>query len=425
MARPLPSPLTLALVLALAPLAACSGPARVASRADLEARVARAPRDGEAIRELGALLAREGETAAARDAFELAVAIRPADGKALYLLGLATESLGPPAAAEAAYARYDQIPRTDVYRDSLRGRLGEIVRTRLRAEFAGALAADDTVAAVSGTGAVGVLPFAYRGSDAQYAALGRGLAEVLSVDLTSVRSLTVVERVRLQALLAEYELARRGQLDAATAPRTGGLLRAERLVGGEYDVRGEALRIDAAVWAGSEDSLDVEAAEGGIADLFRLQKQTTRTVLEALGVALTPEDRVRLEVIPTDDLMAFTLFSRGLLEEDLGNYGRASALYSEALLRDPTFALATERRDGADLAGRSGGPASAALLAASAAEAAAGLDLVGLRADALGAALRANLGPGPDTREVLVEGNAAGVLGPLPDPPPPPGTGGD
>ena len=425
MPRLLPSPLILALLtLALPTLAACTGPARVATRADLEARVARDPRDGEALRDLGAALARAGQTAAARDALERAVEIRPTDGKALYLLGLATETLSTPAEAEPVYARYDRIPREDAYRDSLRARLGGIVRTRLQAEFAGALAAD-TLTQVAGTGAIGVLPFAYRGEDAQYAALGRGLAEVLSVDLASVSSLTVVERVRLEALLAEYDLARQGRLDAATAPRAGQLLRADRLVGGEVDVRGTTLRIDAAVWSGGSDEVAVEQAEGGVAELFRLQKQTTRTVLEALGVALSPEDQARLDVIPTDDLTAFLLFSRGLLDEDRGDYAGAARLYADAARRDPGFALAAERRDESGLSARTAGPARAVLASAAAPTTPAGLDLVGLRADEIAASLRGNIGPGTDSREALVEGNQAGILGPLPDPPPPPTPGGN
>lgn len=421
MLRPTPRllPLVLATLVA-ATLGACSGPARVATFAELEARVARNPRDGEAVRELGARLALAGQHAGARDALELAVAIRPTDGRALYLLGLTTETLGQP--AEAVYARYDQLEPADVYRDSLRARLAGIVRLRLRSEFARSLAAD-TLAAMPGTDAVGVLPFAYRGADTLYAPLGRGLAEILSVDLASVQSLTVVERVRLDALLAEFELARQGRLDAATAPQAGRLLGAGRLVGGEYDVRGDALRIDAAVW--ERDALEVETAEGTLADLFRLQKTVTRTVLAALGVALSPADEARLDVLPTDDLTAFLLFSRGLLSEDSGDFTGARRLYADAARRDPGFALAAERRDESGLSAAVAGPAPTRLSASSAPTVPPGPDVVGLRLDAISGDLRGRVGPGTDSREALVEGSAAGILGSLPDPPPPPSTGGN
>lgn len=406
--------------LSLGALSACTGAERVATRAEYEARLARNPRDGEAARELGAALAREGQTAGARDALELAVAIRPGDGKALYLLALTTETLGGD--AEAVYARYGQLAPADVYRDSLRARLDGLVRTRLRTEFAASLAAEDTLdgvpATTDGSGAVAVLPFAYRGADAAYAPLGRGLAEVLSVDLAAVPTLTVVERVRLEALLAEFALAREGRLDAATAPAAGRLLRAGRLVGGEYDVRDDArsLRIDAAVWTG--DSLAAGTAEGGLADLFRLQGEVARDVLAALGIGGAAE--VQLPGAPTEDIEAFLLFSRGLVAEDAGDPRAARALYASAATRDPGFALAAARRDAAALSAAVAGPASAVLVSAARAAAPPGLDLVASRADDMTSALRGRLGPNSDSREAVVEGSAAGILGSLPDPPDPP-----
>ena len=427
MHRAVPLLLTAAVALCAGALSACVGPERAATRAEYEARLARNPRDGEAAREVGAALAREGQPAGARDALELAVAIRPDDGKALYLLALTTEALGGD--AEAVYARYDQLAPADVYRDSLRARLDGLVRTRLRTEFAASLAAEDTLdgipATPDGGGAVAVLPFAYRGTDAAYAPLGRGLAEVLSVDLAAVPGLTVVERVRLEALLAEFALARQGRLDAATAPPAGRLLRAGRLVGGEYDVRDDArsLRIDAAVWTG--DSLAAGTAEGGLADLFRLQGQVTRSVLSALGVGGAAE--VRLPDAPTEDLEAFLLFSRGLVAEDAGDARGARALYASAAARDPGFALAATRRDAAALSAAVAGPAASVLVSAARASAPSGLDLVTARADGMTSALRGRLGPNSDSREALVEGSAAGILGSLPDPPAPPsppGTGG-
>jgi tetratricopeptide (TPR) repeat protein len=416
--------LSLALLLAAAALAACAGPAPPAlTRADLEARVAERPDDAAAHRDLGALLAREQQFGPAVGALARAAELDPADGQALYLLGLTHEALDAPAEAEQAYARYLAVPRTSAYRDSLRGRLDAIVRTRLRAEFGEALAAD-SVASVGGTDAVGVLPFAYRGANADYAALGRGLAEVLSVDLAAVEGLTVVERVRLQALLAEFELARQGRLDPATAPRAGRLLRAERLVGGEYDIQGEDVRIDAAVWQGA-DVPDLETNEGGLADLFRVQKRVTMTVLTALGVTVSQADLRRLSDVPTDNLRAFLLFSRGLLEEDDGDFLRAAQLYGEALALDPRFGLAAQRRADAGLSASSARPAAPVLLAIALQAAPASVsDAVSLRSAQLGATLRGGFVPGTDAREAVIDGSSVGILGPLPDPPPPPSSQG-
>ena len=405
-------------------LAACAGPAAVApTRAALEARVAERPQDAEALRDLGALLAVEAEYGPALGAFERALRVEPADGQTLYFVGLVHEALGQPADAEDAYARYLAVDAGDAYRDSLRARLDGLVRQRLRREFAAALAVEDSVTSGPATDAVGVLPFAYRGPDEAYQALGRGLAEVLALDLASVGALEVVERARLQALLAESDLARDGVLDPATAPRAGRLLRAGRLVGGEVDVQGDGLRIESAVWEGTLRQL--ETTEGDVADLFRVQKAITLDVLDALGVAVPEADRAQLLEPPTADLVAFLLYSRALLLDDDGDFAGAARLYEQAVERDPSFTLAARGRQGATLSAAAARPARPVLTSAATST----LEpirpttssAVGRMADGLRETLGGHVVPGAETREPGVEGSGAGILGPLPDPPPPPG----
>lgn len=407
-------------------LAACSGPGALPSVDDLRTRVLENPEDVEALRDLGARLAVEGEYAPALGTLERADRMEPGHGETLYILGLVNEAMGDALGAERAYARYLTVPATDVFRDSLRGRLDGLVRERLRQEFAAALATEDSLAQLPGTGAVGVLPFAYRGADEQYQALGRGLAEVLSIDLATVGSLTVVERARLQALLAEYELARNGVLDASTAPRAGRLLQADRLVGGEVDVQGEDLRIESAVWESGLRGL--ETTEGDVEDLFRIQKEITIQVLGVLGIEVTAAEEAVIREAPTDDLVAFLLYSRALLLEDDGDFVGAERLYSQALQRDPTFALAARRQAEAQLSASADGPAESRLTDIAVASIApldiASSDLVRERSDRLRDVLGEHIPPGSESRQPAIEGAQAGVLGPLPDPPDPP-TGGN
>ncbi|WP_412068662.1 CsgG/HfaB family protein [Rubrivirga sp. IMCC43871] len=410
-----------ALLLALA-LAACAGPAAAPTRADLESRVAAAPDDATALRDLGAFLALDGDYPAAIDALARALAINGTDGQTLFLAGLVYEANGRVDQAEGAYARYLSVDAGDAYRDSLRGRLDALVRARLRTQFATALATEDSLDSIDGADAVAVLPFAYRGDDPTYNAIGRGLAEVVSVDLASLGSLPVVERIRLQALLAESELARAGVLDPATAPRTGRMLRADRLVGGEIDVQGQAVRIESAVWQGTLRG--IETTEGGITDLLRVQNQVTLDVLASLGIVLSEQARAQILEPETEDILAFLLFSRALLLEDDGDYAGADRLFGEAIARDPGFGLAARTRDNASLSAASTAPAGATLAAGVAPPGGvAGVtsSLVARRSAALRESLGGHVVPGSETREPGVEGSEAGALGPLPAPPPPPG----
>ena len=400
-ARILPCLLMASVVTALS---ACSGPGALPSVDELRARTLADPENAEALRTLGARLAIEGEYGPALGTLDRAERLEPGDGETLYLLGLVHEALDRQDDAESIYARYLIVPEGDIYRDSLRARLDGLVRVRLRQEFASALATEDSVTHVPG-GTIGVLPFAYRGTDEAYTALGRGLAEVLSVDLGSIESLTVVERARLQALLREYELARQGILDAATAPRVGRLLQASRLVGGEVDVQGESLRIDSAVWEGSLQ--DLETTEGDVSDLFEVQKTTTLQVLATLGVELTAEEEARLRTAPTDDLGAFLLYSRALLKEDAGDYLGAAQLYGQALARDPGFALASRRRADARLFSQTTAPAPNRLLAVSTSTlrslGAAVANVVQIRTSALRGIIGQNLTLTAEAREAAIE----------------------
>ncbi|GAB5536908.1 MAG: hypothetical protein Rubg2KO_31570 [Rubricoccaceae bacterium] len=392
-------------------LSACAGSGALPSIDDLRARTLDDPENVEALRQLGARLAIEGEYGPALGTLDRAERLDPGDGETLYMLGLVHEALGRPDGAEAVYARYLTVSENDVYRDSLRARLDGLVRARLGQEFASALATEGNVAHVAGTNAIGVLPFAYRGTDETYMALGRGLAEVLSVDLGSIESLTVVERARLQALLREYELARQGVLNASTAPRVGLLLQANRLIGGEVDVQGENLRIESAVWEGSLQ--DIETTEGDVSDLFAVQKTTTLQVLDALGVELTAEQEARLRTAPTDDLMAFLLYSRALLQEDAGDYLGAARLYDQALALDPGFALAARRRSDARLFSQATAPAPARILTVSTATLrslnAAVTNVVQLRTSALRSIVGQNLTLSAEAREAAVEAYEAFV----------------
>ena len=64
-------------------------------------------------------------------------------------------------------------------------------------------------------------------------ALQKGLAYMLATDLSTIKGLLVVERVKLQALVEEMDLGVSGLVEADSAPRVGRLLGARFLVSGD------------------------------------------------------------------------------------------------------------------------------------------------------------------------------------------------
>jgi TolB-like protein len=94
---------------------------------------------------------------------------------------------------------------------------------------------------------VAVLYFDYDGADEPLFVLRKGLAQMIGADLTVVEKISVVERERLQEVLAELDLQQTRRMDPASGVRVGKLLGAHYLVFGTYFQLGGALQATARV----------------------------------------------------------------------------------------------------------------------------------------------------------------------------------
>jgi TolB-like protein len=189
------------------------------------------------------------------------------------------------------------------------------------------------------------MPLRFNGADSSLRPLGRGLAELLTTDLSRSSKLTVLERARIQAVVDELALQRSGQTDAATNVRAGRLLRAGRLVQGSIlQLDGSQLRVDAAVVdVPTTEVRGVAQGSDQIEQLFALEKRIALDLFDQLGVPLTVAERNAIEQRPTRSLAAFLAYSRGLTAEDEGRYDDASRFYRDALRLDPGFDAALQK----------------------------------------------------------------------------------
>jgi TolB-like protein len=104
-----------------------------------------------------------------------------------------------------------------------------------------ALATNDTRPTVA------VLYFDYSGKSEDMAVLRKGLAQMLISDLSALDGVRLVERDRIEEILAELKLGQSGKIDPASAAKVGKLLGARYMVlGGYFDLM-ETLRADARV----------------------------------------------------------------------------------------------------------------------------------------------------------------------------------
>lgn len=384
------------------------------------------PDDAEALRDLGIIYLRTARYTAAQERLEAAYVQRPDEAETLFHYALALELNNQPDEALALYARYTDVARVSPYRARMAGRYRWLNRELIRQDIQARLA-DETAFSNAPPGTIGVFPFAYQGTDDRFAPLGRGLAEMMTNDLAQVQALTVVERLRVQVLLDEIDLARQtdGAIDPATAPRAGRLLGAQQLVSGTFDVPdGERLRLNAAVFSVEAKPVGLDTRDDVLDNLFILQKDLVFGIIDELGITLTREEREAIDEVPTRNLQAFLAYSRGLEAEDNGQFEQAASFFQQAQTLDPSFSQAGQqaeatatgpggqpeqqlgpRRPGARGPGAGGPP-----------------DLVHARNQNLNNTVGRTYVPGEDHRRPAAEAADAGAADPdaLPTPLPPP-----
>ena len=161
---------------------------------------------------------------------------------------------------------------------------------------------------------VAVLPLDEAAGSVAYAGLGRALAGMLVSDLSKAPELQLVERQRLDALLAEISLGEGGFLDPKTAQQLGKGVGAELVVAGSWSVVGETFLLDArVVEVGSGKVLAAVDAQGQAADFVSVEKELVEALLAAVSVELSGSARRQvLGSAPTEDFEAFRTYGAGL-----------------------------------------------------------------------------------------------------------------
>lgn len=189
-----------------------------------------------------------------------------------------------------------------------------------------------------------VLPLEQGAGSEAYAGLGTALAGMLVSDLAQVETLQLVERARLDEVLAEMELSETGFLDAATAQKLGGGLGSELLITGSYSVVEDAFLLDArVVEVESGAVLQAVDAQGTVADFVTVEKDLVEALLERLEVTLSSSVRRKLLTeTPTESFPAFAAYGEGLSSQAAGRVEEAKRSFETALELDPQFVEARE-----------------------------------------------------------------------------------
>jgi TolB-like protein len=194
---------------------------------------------------------------------------------------------------------------------------------------------------------VAVYPFENKGSS-EYDALSTGLTEMVITDLSQVKTLKVLERIRIQALLSELKLAQSGIVDQNDAPKTGKLLGAGKIASGSFLSKDkEKLGINLSMLKTKEgEILSSKEAEGTLQEFYKLEKSLVVQVLCGMGrcpESLDEATQAAIGKVHTTNFKAFLQFSKGLVLRDQGKYREARQAFLKALASDPKFHIAQEK----------------------------------------------------------------------------------
>lgn len=179
--------------------------------------------------------------------------------------------------------------------------------------------------------------------------LGKGLSDMLIVELINVSSLKVVERQRIKWLMEEVEMqSDPGLFDQSTAVRVGKLLGAHtvifgsitRLLGNDFNIIARIVKVE------TSEILVANQITANPKALHRVPKELATQLIKDLEIKLTKEDKKNLkDVSETNSTDAVISYSKGLDYMDNMEYDKAYEKFQEALEYDPNYTKAKEKMD--------------------------------------------------------------------------------
>ena len=183
---------------------------------------------------------------------------------------------------------------------------------------------------------VAVLPFNNMSGDPEQEYFSDGIAEDIITDLSKVAGLIVIAR--------NSSFAFKGR--SVDLRKVGRELGVRSVLEGSVRRAGNRVRITAQlINAETGGHLWAERYDRDLTDIFEVQDDVTRRIVEALKVTLTPSEAARITDAPTDNVEAHDLFLKGRELATSPNingkiYALAIDCFTRAIALDPGYAQA-------------------------------------------------------------------------------------
>lgn len=188
---------------------------------------------------------------------------------------------------------------------------------------------------------IAVVDFRNISQDPEAEWLTSGIAETLSVDLGRIASLRVVGRQLVRAAMADLRVT---DPDPVELRRLAARLGARWVFWGGYQKLGESIRITAqCLDTRGGMALETIKIDGSMSEIFALQDEIIRRLVEALELEMSPSERRNVERPETRDLEAYEYCARARrLIHEMGRRGleEARGYLQKAIDLDPDYALA-------------------------------------------------------------------------------------
>jgi TolB-like protein len=150
-----------------------------------------------------------------------------------------------------------------------------------------------------------VLPFVAVGGSAETDYFSDGLTDEVITDLSGIHRLRVICRTSAMRLKGTEKNAREiaSELDV------------KYVLEGTVRISGQQLRVNAKlVDPASDSTLWADKFSGSLEDVFSIQEEVSRRIVQALKVKLTPDESQRLREHPIEDIRAYEYYLRARRE---------------------------------------------------------------------------------------------------------------
>src|SRR5947207_5546435 len=186
---------------------------------------------------------------------------------------------------------------------------------------------------------VAVLPFENLSSDKENAFFAQGIQDEIITTLSKISGLRVISRTST----ARYNSA------PENLPEIARQLRVSNMLEGSVQKAGDRVHINVQlIQADTDAHLWAQSYDRQLTDIFSVEAEVAKSIAGSLQAALSPQEKARVEIKPTDNADAYVLYLRGRDYQTrpdnlLQDFRSAANLYDQAIKLDPKFALAHAR----------------------------------------------------------------------------------